>query len=97
MVAIALIMTPAALHRQSGGDSVSSAFLRISTRLFMWSMLPLAASLSIDCYLVARIIIGQTIAAAIMAFMVLLFLSLWFVVPRFALARRVSAGIDKSD
>src|SRR5689334_21170484 len=52
MIAIAIIMTPAAYHRQQGGREVTERFLRVSTRLLLWSMAPLAAALSLDFYLV---------------------------------------------
>src|SRR6266511_756732 len=41
-VAVAIIMTPAALHRGIGPMQVSATFVRASTRLLLGSMLPLA-------------------------------------------------------
>src|SRR6476659_6161021 len=48
VVAIALIMSPAAFHRQAGADEVTETLVRIATRLLLWSMLPLALGISID-------------------------------------------------
>src|SRR6186997_1517628 len=55
-IAVAIIMTPAALHRQKGPYEVTDTFVRVSSRLLLWSMAPLAVSISIDFYLVARVI-----------------------------------------
>jgi len=44
-VAIALVMAPAAYHRQAAPRHVSNAFIDVSTRLLLCSMLPLAASI----------------------------------------------------
>src|SRR4026209_578344 len=37
-VAVAIIMTPAALHRQTGPYAVTDTFVRMSSRLLLWSM-----------------------------------------------------------
>src|SRR5437764_6682868 len=58
-VAVALVLTPAALHRQTQPRSVSQRFLMLSSRLLMWSMVPLAIGTSLDVYLVARVISGN--------------------------------------
>ena len=63
-VAIALIMTPAAYHRQTNPREVTAKFVRLSTRLVLWSMLPLAAAICLDFYLVAWIVVRSPIAAA---------------------------------
>ena len=82
-MAIALIMTPAALHRQSGGRHVSGRFVRLSTRLLLWSMVPLASSICLDFYLIARVILGGSAAAALIAVTLFgVFMLFWFIVPR---------------
>src|SRR5229473_5663253 len=50
-VAVAMIMTPAALHCQAGAREVTARFVRLSRRLLLWSMFPLAVSICIDFYL----------------------------------------------
>src|SRR3954462_14880502 len=47
-VAVAIIMTPAALHRQKGPYEVTDTFVRVSSRLLLCSMIPLAISISLD-------------------------------------------------
>jgi hypothetical protein len=81
-IAIALIMTPAAIDRQTGPREVSAAFVRLGTRLLLWSMVPLAAGLCLDFYLVARVITGTTAVAWLAALLAVVFVGLWWVLPR---------------
>jgi hypothetical protein len=80
-VAIALIMSPAAYQRQRSPRSVSDDFIRMSSRMLVWSMFPLAASISIEVFLVGSIVLKSVWAIAIALAALLLFLGLWFVLP----------------
>jgi hypothetical protein len=79
-LAIAVIMAPAALHRRTPHE-VTSHFVELSTKLLITSMVPLALSIAIDFYLVARIVLGSTAVfwAALLLFMA--FVGMWFVLP----------------
>lgn len=82
VVAIALVMAPAALHRRAEPRSVSDRFLRVASRLLLAAMLLLAVGLSIDVFVVTRIIWHDrtmAVIASLAAFFV--FLSLWEVYP----------------
>jgi hypothetical protein len=81
-IAIAIIMTPAALHRQIGVRHVTASFIAISTRLLLASMVPLAAGIVLDFYLVTRLLVDGPVAvpAAIVLFAVFAFF--WGLVPR---------------
>ena len=81
-IAIALIMTPAAYHRQAAPDEITDAFIRLSTRMLLWSMWPLMLGICAEFYLVARVLAGPTAAPLLSAGLLLLFLLLWFVLPR---------------
>jgi hypothetical protein len=90
-IAIALIMTPAAYHRQAEPQEVSQGFVKVSTVLLLASMPLLAVAICIDFYLVARIVLGDGelvvwLAAALLA----VFWGLWFVLPR--IRRRRGGG-----
>ncbi|MGE5414289.1 MAG: DUF6328 family protein [Syntrophomonadaceae bacterium] len=80
-IAIALVMTPAAYHRQVSPMAVSEDFVKRSSRLLLACMFPLAASLCVELYLVARVVIDRSwvIAIALAAFA--LFLALWVFLP----------------
>ena len=90
--AIAIIMAPAAYHRQTDSRQVTAKFIRLSTRLLLWSMVPLALSISIEFYLVGRVITGADsilpIACGLFAFFVLL----WFALPRVRVFERLVSG-----
>jgi hypothetical protein len=50
-LSVALVMTPAAYHRQSEPMTVSRRFLTLSTKLLFWSMYPLMSGIVLDFYL----------------------------------------------
>jgi hypothetical protein len=92
-MAIALIMTPAAYHRQTGPKEVTESFIRLSTRLMLWSMLPLCLGICIDFYLIAKIILDGALASLLALALFAVFVILWFVLPRVdALQRAISRG-----
>lgn len=81
VLAIALIMTPAAYHRLTAPDRVSAHFLRLSTRLLMAGMPILMVALVLDAYLVGRLIDGARAGFAIATALFVVFVALWFVLP----------------
>jgi uncharacterized membrane-anchored protein len=83
-LAMGLMMTPAAYHRQVERGSVSRRFVDLSSTLLTVAMIPLIAGICLDTYLIARLILAQRLAAAAVAGAVALVLaSLWFVLPAF--------------
>jgi hypothetical protein len=86
-ISVALIMTPAAYHRQVRAREVSETLIRISSRLLLSSMVPLALSVCIDFYLVARVLLGGAIVPWLATAMLAVFVVLWFVVPRVLASR----------
>jgi hypothetical protein len=93
VVAIALIMTPAAYHRQTTPQEVTQAFIRLSTRLVLWSMLPLCAGICIDAYLVTRIILDDVLVPLLLTMaLFLVFVTLWFLLPRVTALKRCTGG-----
>jgi hypothetical protein len=88
-IAVALVMTPAALHRQIEPEGVSEGLVRVSSRLLLWSLVPLAFGVSGDLYLVARVILSATVPAAVIAVgLLVVYLGLWFALPRSGALRR---------
>ena len=82
VIAIALVMTPAALHRQIDPLAVTHRFIRSSTILLILSMFPLAISICLEIYLIAQIITRlYWLSLLTAAGLFLLFLSLWTVLP----------------
>jgi hypothetical protein len=89
VVAMALIMTPAAYHREMGGREVTSTFLTVSTKLVVASMIPLALALCIDFYLVARVILNNFVVPILAVTLFIIFITLWFVLPRWRALQRI--------
>lgn len=82
VIAIALVMTPAALHRQIDPLAVTRRFIRSSTILLILSMFPLAISICLEIYLIAQIITRlYWLSLLTAAGLFLLFLSLWTILP----------------
>jgi Family of unknown function (DUF6328) len=80
-IAVALIMAPAAYHRQRGPQEVTRTFIHLATRLLLWSMVPLALSICIEFYLVGRVIEDGAIVPLGAGFLFAVFVGLWFVLP----------------
>jgi len=78
----ALIMTPAAVHRHRGPREVTTTFLAVSTRLLLAGMIPLAIALSLDFFLIARLIVGEPPALPLAMGLFAILGFLWLVFPR---------------
>src|SRR2546430_3771897 len=79
----ALVMAPAAYHRQTGLQEVSVRFLTLASRLLVGAMIPLMLGIGIDFYVIARVILANRWLSALLALaLVSLFASLWFLLPR---------------
>jgi hypothetical protein len=82
VLAVALIMTPAAYHRIAEKGTVSRRFVEIASRLLAIAMLPLVAGITVDLFVVARLILKDvTFSVAIATLAVILFVGLWYVFP----------------
>jgi len=83
VIAIALVMAPAAYHRQSGARRVTNDFVTTATRLLLLSMFPLMIAICLEFYLIARLVLHRPVISALLSFLLLIVFSvLWFVFPR---------------
>lgn len=81
-ISAALVMSPAAHHREVEPYAVSTRFVRLSGRLLLLSMLPLALGTCLDFYLIANLILGDaTFAAICTAFLGAFYLVFWYLLP----------------
>src|SRR5215216_5468476 len=93
VVAIAIIMTPAAYHRQTGPEKVTQQFIDLLATLMLISMLPLALSLCMEFYLISQIILGDELLSLLISIgLFALFIILWLVVPRMQGLQRALGG-----
>jgi di/tricarboxylate transporter len=82
-IAVAMVMTPAAYHRSHGARDVTDTFIHVSSLLLLGGMIPLAAAMCIDFFLIARLVFDDEPVAMVFGlalFAVLAFF--WFVFPR---------------
>jgi len=92
-VAVALVMAPAALHRQTNPQAVTQDFLKVATRLLLLSMFPLMLGISLDFYLVARLILNNSLLSLLLATLLLfVFSTLWFLFPRLLFLQKLVGG-----
>jgi Family of unknown function (DUF6328) len=83
-LAMGLVMTPAAYHRQVERGRVSRRFVDLSSNLLTLAMLPLIAGVCLDTYLIARLIVEeQHLAVIVAAVAALLLAGLWYGLPAF--------------
>ena len=82
VVAIALVMTPAAYHRQVNDGTVTRAFIDLSSKLIAGAMFPLMVAIALDVYIVARAVSVDTgIGLAAGAFALITCGALWYGLP----------------
>ncbi|BCS52508.1 DUF6328 family protein [Geobacter sp. SVR] len=92
-VAVALVMAPAAYHRQVGPQKVSQDFIGIASRLLLWSMFPLMLGICFDFYLVSKIIVHDAVTGLLLSVILLcVYYFLWFVVPRLESLRNTQSS-----
>ncbi len=84
----ALVVTPAAYHRQAN-HQVSRHFIKISSRYLAVAMWPLAIGICLDIQLITKIITDSESAGWIVSAMTFAFYSWnWFIFPRLELRKR---------
>lgn len=77
-----LMLTPAAYHRHVERRIVSERFVRMSSRLLTWSLVPFLIGICLDTYLIGRIILNETVPALVAGVGMFVVLGgLWFVLP----------------
>ena len=81
-LAAALVMTPAALHRITGVQHVSRAFLDRSSTLVLASMWILAVGLALDYFVVGWLVFESMWLAAPAAALLAVLSILWYFYPR---------------
>jgi hypothetical protein len=81
-IAVAMVMAPAAVHRQSAQREVSERFIWLASRLLVASMLPLALGICLELYLVGVVITeNDWLPAVVSAVALCVFAALWAWLP----------------
>jgi hypothetical protein len=82
-IAVALVMTPAAYHRQTRPQQASRHFLFLGGRLLTVALFPMMVGIAFDLYLIAHVILGRIAPSLALAVTLLaIYSSLWFFLPR---------------
>jgi len=82
-LSMALVMTPAAIHRIAEPMSVSERFLWMASNLLLAGMVSLALGVALDVFVVSTALTGShAIGLGIGVMALLVFLVLWLAVPR---------------
>jgi hypothetical protein len=82
LVALLLLLTPAAYHRQAESGWVSQGFVNLSSRLITGATPLFALGMTLDFYLLVRAVSENTTLALAMAILVLaIAVVLWYGVP----------------
>src|ERR1043165_6086860 len=68
-LAMVLVLAPAAYHRQVEPEAVSEALVRFTTRCLTGALFPLMLGISLDFYLVARVILQNQALSMLLAVM----------------------------
>lgn len=84
LLALLLVLTPATYHRQVESGWVSAGFVRLSSRLITAATAVFALGLTIDFYLLVRVVTKDPTVSALAAIVVLaITIGLWYAMPRF--------------
>lgn len=87
-LSIALVMTPAAYHRQTHQFSISGQFIRVTSVLLLLSMFPLLAGICIDFYVVCALVLANAWWSGLLTGgLAAIFVGLWYILPRLAWAK----------
>src|SRR5882724_8410748 len=81
-LSIALIMVPAAYHRIAERGMVSRHFVEIASRFLEFAMFPLMLSITVDLFLLTRLILKNSVLSiAVAVGAILMFFGLWYLFP----------------
>jgi len=81
-LATILLITPAAYHRIAENGEDTERVHRVTSRLLLWALVPLALSLAADVFVVASTIVASTIVAIILGAATLVGIVVaWVIVP----------------
>ncbi|MCY1054226.1 DUF6328 family protein [Nannocystis sp. SCPEA4] len=92
-VGLALVVTPAAYHRQAAPHGIPAEFTRLATVFSILGLVPLMLAVSIDLYIITSLISKSVAVSAVLSGSLLaLFVGLWLVYPQIVARRRRRAA-----
>ena len=93
-LSVALVMTPAAYHRQAEPETISQRFIDLSTKLLSWSMFPLMLAIACEFYIIGVLVFRSRQGSILLAAVLLaVFSTLWFILPRVPAFQRLICSL----
>lgn len=97
-ISVALIMAPAAYHRQVEPEAASHAFIQYASKLICAGLLPLILSMTLDSYVITKVVTGDSVVSWLASIApAVLPLWLWYYIPqkqKRRMERAKKLGID---
>ncbi len=94
-LAAALIMAPAAYHRQTAPRQASDGFIRFASWLLLIALVPLILGITFDFYLLTRLVqLGRGLGIFVSILLALMFVTIWYVLPHLGILHRITGTED---
>ncbi len=91
VIAAALVMTPAAYHRQTAPRQASGGFIRLASWLLLIALVPLIVGIALDFYLLARLIlIDRALSAFLAIVLAAIFVAAWYLLPHIGALQQIT-------
>ncbi len=90
-LAAALIMAPAAYHRQTAPRQASDGFIRLASWFLLIALVPLLLGISLDFYLLTRLVqLDVSLGIFLSILLGAMFVVMWYVLPHLAVLNRIT-------
>ena len=90
-LAAALIMAPAAYHRQTAPRQASNGFIRLASWFLLIALAPLVLGIALDFYLLERLVrIDSVLSIVLAVLLAAMFVVAWYVLPRLNILHRIT-------
>ncbi len=87
----ALIMAPAAYHRQTAPWQASEGFIRLASWFLLIALVPLVLGITLDFYLLERLVrLGVGLSIILAALLAAIFVVAWYVLPHLPVLQRIT-------
>ncbi len=97
MVALsaALIMAPAAYHRQTAPWQASEGFIRLASWFLLIALVPLVLGIALDFYLLERLVkVEKGLSILLAVLLAAIFVVAWYVLPHLKVLNRITGTED---
>ncbi len=90
-LAAALIMAPAAYHRQTAPRQASEGFIRLASWFLLIALLPLLVGISLDFYLLCRLVrLDTALSVLLSVLLAAIFVVAWYVLPHLRVLQQIT-------